>query len=127
MKTEDEQNSKMLKFERNMTLNRYQELAQRTAKRFEDPKMDLVHAAMGASSDAGELLSEVKAHFIYGKALDVDHLIEEIGDTLWFLQLACASQNLTLGYVASKNLEKLAVRYPEKYTDEHAIQRLDKQ
>jgi hypothetical protein len=53
----------------------------------------------------------------YGKPLDVDHLKEELGDVLWRIVQACDATGLTLEDVMRANLAKLAVRFPEKYTD----------
>lgn len=35
----------------------------------------LVHAALGVGSEAGELLTPVKKHWIYGAGLDVENII----------------------------------------------------
>jgi NTP pyrophosphatase (non-canonical NTP hydrolase) len=114
------------------TFDDYEECAMRTAKTFTDGKffnaeeMDLLHAALGAGSDAGELVDAVKKHLIYGKPLDVDNVIEEIGDVMWFLSLACRAIGVDLDSCCQHNIVKLAKRYPEKYSDELAAMRLDK-
>ena len=114
------------------TLNDYAEAAMRTAKRFVggehflEYEMDMLHAALGVSSDAGELVDAVKKHLIYGKPLDADNVVEEIGDVMWFCALMCRAINVSLEEVAQANIKKLAKRYPETYSDILAIQRLDK-
>lgn len=109
-----------------MTLLEYQALAMRTAKQFPDNKMNLIHAALGLTSDAGEAADVVKAHAVYGKDLDRAHLAEELGDVLWFVVLGAQSIGVSLEEIAQRNIEKLRVRYPDKYSDELAIRRLDK-
>lgn len=108
-------------------INKYQEAAMRTAKDMGSQKMNLIHAAMGMSSDAGEFVDCIKKHAVYGKELDEINAIEEIGDVLWFCALAAQSLGITLEYVARKNIEKLQKRYPAKYTDAAAIARADKE
>lgn len=108
-------------------LNEYQMLAMRTAKNFDDNRMNLIHSALGLSSDAGEYVDAIKKHVIYGKELDHANAVEELGDCLWFIALACEALGVSLRRVAAENIEKLAKRYPDKYTDAAAIARADKQ
>lgn len=103
----------------------YQARAMLTAKR-RDFTFDLLHASLGLSSEAGEFTDAVKKNFIYGKALDKENLIEELGDIMWFVALACEVLNVEMVDVMEQNIEKLKRRYPEKYSDELAIKRLDK-
>ena len=115
----------------NSAFDHYMEAALRTAKTFPEKtftsqEMDLLHAALGVGSDSGELVDAVKKHLIYGKPLDKNNVIEEAGDILWFLVLTCRAIGEDLGSIAKANIEKLAKRYPEKYTDEAAIARADK-
>jgi NTP pyrophosphatase (non-canonical NTP hydrolase) len=113
------------------TLNDYQEAALRTAKvfpatTFTPLQMDMLHAALGVGSDAGELQDAIKKHLIYGKPLDRANVIEEIGDVMWFLCLMCRAIDISLEDIAQANIAKLILRYPEKYSDEAAIARGDK-
>lgn len=110
-----------------MTLDQYQRLAMRTAKDFGDLRQNLIHAGLGVTSDAGEVADVIKSHAVYGKELDVKHLIEELGDTLWYIALAASTVGYSLAEVAQQNIEKLRLRYPDKYSDELAIKRLDKE
>jgi len=100
-------------------------MAMRTAKRVEF-QLDLTHAAYGLAGEAGEFVDAVKKHQIYGKELDRENLLEEIGDILWYAALAAEILGSNLNYIASQNVGKLQKRYPEKYTDLLASERLDK-
>lgn len=106
-------------------LNDYQQLAGRSAKELPAGER-FWHGAQGAASDAGELLDISKANQFYGKPVDVTHAVEEIGDVLWFLAEACNGLGVPLSFAALCNLDKLRKRYPEKYSNELAIARLDK-
>ena len=109
-----------------LTVDEYQKLALRTAKDMGSQELNLIHAAMGMSSDAGEFVDAIKKYVIYGKALDVTNAIEEIGDVMWFCALAAHALGHSLHTVVEQNIAKLAKRYPEKYSDEAAITRADK-
>jgi|SRR5579863_8168848 len=105
----------------------YQQLAMRTAKDMGSFKMNLIHAAMGMSSDSGEFVDCIKKFAIYGKDLDYTNALEEIGDVMWFCVLAATTLGYSLGQIMLANVTKLAKRYPDKYSDEAAIARADKQ
>ena len=108
-----------------MSLEKFNRGALATAKRV-DFTFDLMHAALGIASEAGEFTTSVKANLIYGKPLDNENLKEELGDLLWFINLACDVLNMDMGEVMEANIQKLKRRYPEKYSDELAVTRLDK-
>ena len=109
-----------------MNLAEYQSLANRTAK--ELPHRDaLAHAAMGLAGEAGEFSDAIKKHLIYGQPLDFANAREEISDILWYCSYAANVLGFSLETVARMNLEKLAARYPEQYSDYHAKARLDKE
>lgn len=116
-----------------MDTNKYLELSDRTCKHITeagmviDPKMyDLLHATLGISGEAGELLDAVKKTFIYGKPLDEKNAREELGDLLWYIALAMRTLGVSFEEIMQANIDKLALRYPDKYTDAHAIARADK-
>lgn len=106
-------------------LNTYQELADRTAKH-QDFNFDLTHAGLALPEEAGEFAGAVKKYLIYGKEMDKDNMLEELGDILWYVALAATTLGVTIEEIATLNIEKLQKRYPEKYSDELASQRLDK-
>lgn len=116
-----------------MDAKKYLELTDRTCKHIHEDGIsissttyDLLHAALGMSGEAGEFLDAVKKTFIYNKPLDVENAKEEIGDCLWYMALACRTLNVSFEELMQENIDKLTKRYPEKYTDEHAITRADK-
>jgi NTP pyrophosphatase (non-canonical NTP hydrolase) len=87
---------------------------------------DMLHAALGISGEAGELLDAVKKSFIYRKVLDRENCKEELGDILWYIALACRTLGTTFEELMEQNIAKLSKRYPDKYSDIHAIARADK-
>ena len=88
----------------------------------------LMHMVIGISGEAGELLDAVKKSIIYRKELDLENVIEELGDLEFFMEGLRQSLGLTREECLKANMEKLALRYGNyKYTDESAVNRLDKE
>ena len=85
-----------------------------------------MHAAVGVSGEAGELLDAVKKTWVYGRELDIANLQEELGDLLFYMQALMIEVGLSFEGVMRANMEKLAKRYPEGYTNEAARERADK-
>jgi len=68
-----------------MTLDDYNVLAIRTLNDLGSFKNNLVHMALGITGEAGEVADVIKKHYAYGKTLDVQHLVEEVGDIMFYL------------------------------------------
>ncbi len=83
----------------------------------------LLHASIGACTEAGEMIDALKKHIYYGKELDKVNLREEAGDLLWYLSIMLDVLGTTYEECMKINIEKLAARYPDKFTEEAAINR----
>ncbi len=83
----------------------------------------IMHAAMGMVTEAGEFIDAMKKLTIYGKPLDRTNLVEELGDVMWYVALACRTLNVSLEEVMDRNIAKLRARFPEKFTSEQALVR----
>jgi NTP pyrophosphatase (non-canonical NTP hydrolase) len=84
---------------------------------------DILHAIIGISTEAGELLDPVKKMMFYGKPLDPINLDEEIGDILWYIAIYATARATTILKLAETNSLKLRIRYPEKFTYYRALHR----
>lgn len=105
------------------------EYAEFVAKRFTKLNRNvegLLHASVGLSGEAGELLDAVKKHWVYGRELDIENVIEELGDLEFYAQAMRSVLGLSRHEVLQANVEKLLKRYPVGYTDAQAIARADK-
>ena len=100
-------------------------VAARFTKRHEGDD-GLMHCAVGISGEAGELLDAVKKLWVYGKPLDMQNAVEELGDIEWYMEAMRSLLGVTREQVIAANVEKLSKRYPTGYTDALAIARLDK-
>lgn len=94
---------------------------------FSPEKASLVHAVMGISGEAGELLDTIKKTVIYGKSLDLENIVEELGDIEFYLEMMRQEIGLTREFILVKNIQKLEQRYPTTYSDKDALERKDKQ
>lgn len=83
----------------------------------------LLHAAMGCVTEAGEFMDQMKRVTMYGKPIDKVNIIEELGDILWYVNLAINVLGITKEDVLEANLRKLQTRYPDKFTTEQALNR----
>lgn len=102
----------------------YDELKRRLGN--DTPQLRILHAAMGISGEAGELMDAVKKHILYNKPLDVENVKEELGDLLWYISLALDRIGSSFDEVMKINHDKLEKRFPGGFTEKLAQQRLDK-
>ena len=117
-----------------MNWSDYEKVSERTEKKFPDGKeldtmqMELLHAAIGISTEAGEILDAFKKHLIYGKDLDLINVAEELGDVTWYMAIITRYLKNIAGATLEDdilriNIEKLTARYPEKFTEDAALKR----
>lgn len=107
-----------------MSLNDYQKAAARTMGR-DDKDLSWDDAmgcwGLGVAGEAGEVADYLKKVLYHGKPFDLDHLVKEMGDVLWYLAALATSAGIPLQRVADANIAKLRARYPEWFT--HAATR----
>jgi NTP pyrophosphatase (non-canonical NTP hydrolase) len=85
-----------------------------------------LHAAVGASGEAGEMLDAIKKTWVYGRELDARNVLEECGDQLFYIVALLNRCGFHIEDAMAYNMSKLAARYPEGYTDAAALARADK-
>lgn len=86
-------------------------------RRLSEDEAELLHAALGVSGEAGELVDAIKKSVFYERPLDVDNVIEECGDILFYIQALLNTiaddvpPALTLDDLIAANIDKLSKRY----------------
>lgn len=90
-----------------------------------NPRM--FHALIGTATEATELMEQLM-NTIEGGKLDIFNILEEFGDINWYEAIAIDASNgevEAFGFedVLTTNIEKLRKRFPEKFTNENAIER----
>lgn len=90
-------------------------------------KADMLHMALGIASEGGEVADAIKAWAIYGKELDRDNVVEELGDLEFFMEGLRRELKITRDETLEANIDKLGKRYADfAYSDAAAIERADK-
>jgi NTP pyrophosphatase (non-canonical NTP hydrolase) len=84
---------------------------------------NILHGALGIVTEAGEILDAVKKSIFYGKPFDLVNLQEEIGDCFWYLAILAKEAGMSFEDIMQQNINKLRARYPEKFTEEAALNR----
>lgn len=88
---------------------------------------DLLHMGVGVSGESGELLDAIKKGTIYGKPLDIENIIEELGDLEFYMERVRQLINITREQTIEANIAKLGKRYSSgKYSNQQAQARADK-
>ena len=107
-----------------MTINEYQNLAQRTANT-KRPLDKLENACLGLAGETGEVCDILKKYLFQGHKLDGPHMIEELGDCAWYLAEAASGLGVSLEYILLQNIAKLKRRYPAGFDPERSMNRAE--
>ncbi len=94
----------------------------------DDNILRMLHAVIGMSTEAGELLDVLKKYIFYGKELDFVNIEEELGDSNWYQSLMIHALKLkeyhtSWELICEKNINKLNARYGEKFSESAAQER----
>lgn len=88
---------------------------------------DQLHMIVGICTEAGELLDAFKKHVFYEKPLDMENVVEELGDIEFYMEGLRQTLGLNRDAILAHNIAKLSKRYEKgTYTNESAITRADK-
>lgn len=121
-----------------MRMNEYGKMVKRLAKSGEDilsslnaEKCAVSHMAAGISGEAGELLDAVKKYVAYNKELDLENVIEELGDIEFYMEGIRQALGLKRTEILAANMNKLLTgknaRFASgNYSDKQAQNRNDK-
>lgn len=106
-----------------MTLNEYQEIAQRTSRKDLTEREHLMNAMLGLAGETGECCDVVKKS-LYQDGRDYhEALIDELGDILWYVAEAASALGVTMEGIGKHNQNKLEKRYPAGFEKERSIHR----
>ena len=98
-----------------MTGLEYQELAMRSMR--SDFSIDdmLMNGSMGLAGETGEVVDILKKYFWHGRSLDEEHILEELGDVMWYIAEICNALGYDVDEVMERNIEKLKKRWPSGF------------
>lgn len=98
-----------------MNLKEYQEACKKTAKKFDNPDLEISSWGLGISGEAGDVASCIKK-VIFHKNEEVKKGIREnIGDTMWYIATICNFYGWDLLEILKENIDKLQKRYPKGF------------
>jgi|TARA_R110000824_G_scaffold158740_2_gene332753 NTP pyrophosphatase (non-canonical NTP hydrolase) len=86
----------------------------------------LWHMASALCGEAGELFDAIKKSVIYEKDLDLENVLEELGDIEFYMQGLRSSLEITRLETLARNILKLDRRYGQEYSNNAAKERADK-
>ena len=104
----------------------FQKEAERTLRNDLPYECICSNMAMGLAGECGEVVDLLKKHIWQGKELDINDLIEEVGDVLWYIANLCNVNNITMEECMLTNVNKLRKRYPSGFSIKDANERKDK-
>jgi len=109
-----------------MNFDEYQRATGRTVPKSMSRDDRLAMGIVGMCGETGELAEVYKKHRFQGRDLDVDRMANEMGDQLWYMSETAKAIGMTLDEIASRNIAKLQTRYPNGFTVEDSIRKLDR-
>lgn len=105
-----------------LSLNDYQKLAGRTNGNLSPWNM-IRNGCYGLNSEAGECIDILKKCEFMGHPFQPERLLDEIGDSLWYVAHTATGLGVTLEDVGWHNIHKLEERYPDGFDPERSIHR----
>lgn len=96
----------------------YPAIVMQTMNRDLSKKDQILNGAIGLCGESGEVVDIIKKHFFQGHELDVDHLIEELGDVLYYITLLMILLDYNMADTEYNNMYKLNNRYPDGFSTE---------
>lgn len=117
----------MSNFEHSTLVSDLKKSPKEIIKELKPEQADALHMAVGIAGEAGELLDAIKKWSIYQKPIDLENVIEELGDLEFYMEGLRQSLNLTRIETLMENIAKLKKRYSKgQYSNDQANERADK-
>jgi NTP pyrophosphatase (non-canonical NTP hydrolase) len=108
-----------------MNFDKYQELASRTANSDLTEFLEVSNYALGLVSEAAEVTDQIKKELFHGHIPDREKVKDELSDVMWYMSNLSNKYGLTLKEIAVHNIDKLKRRYPEGFSTERSVNRVD--
>jgi NTP pyrophosphatase (non-canonical NTP hydrolase) len=104
----------------------YQDLALRSAMPFASKIEQIKYGLLALAGEVGEVTEPLKKGLYHGHDMPSKELIEkELGDCLWSLACLADAYDTDLQIIAIKNIAKLQERYPEGFSADRSINRVE--
>jgi len=81
------------------------------------------HALFWMTTEVAEMVDNRKKNLAYWKPLDIINLKEEIWDLMRYVAILCDEFWFNFDDILEKNIDKLRIRFPEKFSNDNANNR----
>ena len=108
-----------------MEIKEFQLKSTRTLNQALPKDMNIVNMCLGAYGEFSEVSELIKKHVFQGHELNREKVIEELGDTMFYLVNLATELDIDMTEVLQNNVDKLLVRYPEGFTAKASVERVD--
>ena len=85
----------------------------------------MINASLGLAGEVGEVVDIVKKHMYQGHELEIEELLDELGDVMYYLYWLCMLFQIDFSEVCFNNMNKLTKRYPDGFEEERSINRAE--
>lgn len=85
----------------------------------------IFNACLGLSGEVGEFNDMIKKWVFHEKELDMEHAKKEMGDVLWYVAMMCESFGWNMDEIMQMNVDKLKARYPEGFSVDRSLHRVE--
>ena len=103
----------------------FQQLAMRTSDQDQPPSMRRSIAGLGLCGEAGEVVEIIKKEVGHAHPPAPEKIAAELGDVLWYCAEVADAYCLSLEVIAEGVIAKLRKRYPEGFSSEASMARVD--
>jgi hypothetical protein len=95
-----------------------------TSFSMDDPgRANFVHALLGMITETAEMVEHLQAVMSGTKEFDTVNAVEESGDMTWYLAMWLRELGVSWEQVWTVNIDKLVKRFPDKFTEDAALNR----
>lgn len=84
---------------------------------------DIIHGILGVATESVELCEALSASLDCGLPVDAVNVKEEMGDIFWYLAILANRLDISFEDVQTTVINKLKARYPDKFTENDAVNR----
>jgi len=106
-----------------MNFSDFQERSRRTLNMKLGANDAIANYAMGLAGEAGETADYLKKILFHGHEMNIEKVVEEVGDVLFYCAALGTVMGFDLGEAAEANIRKLMKRYPEGFSQEKSRER----
>ena len=85
----------------------------------------MINASLGLAGEVGEVVDIVKKHMYQGHELEIEELLDELGDVMYYLCWLCMLFQIDFSEICFNNMNKLTKRYPNGFEEERSINRAE--